>query len=89
MQRPRRPASLHDANYARLVEALVDKRLKAGLTQQAVADALGWNQSIVAKIETVQRRIDVIELIRMADVIGFDPARFVRTTQADMRRRTR
>jgi len=73
-----RTASLHDEAYALFVQALVDRRIKSGKSQQAVADALGWQQSIIAKIESVQRRLDIIELIRIADVIGFDPARLVR-----------
>jgi transcriptional regulator with XRE-family HTH domain len=73
-----RTASLHDEAYALFVEALVVRRTQSGMSQQAVADALGWNQSIIAKIENVQRRLDVIELIRIATVIGFDPARLVR-----------
>ena len=59
-----RTVSLHDGAYARFVEKLVEKRLKSGLSQQAVAEQLGWNQSIISKIESVQRRLDVIELIR-------------------------
>jgi transcriptional regulator with XRE-family HTH domain len=79
-----RTASLHDDVYAHFVQLLVDKRVKSGLSQQAVADALGWNQSIIAKIETAQRRLDVIELIRIANVVGFDAARLVRDVQQIM-----
>lgn len=51
---------------------------------EEVADRLGWQQSVIAKIETAQRRIDMIELIRLAAVVGFDAARLVREIQADM-----
>lgn len=79
-----RTASLHDAAYRRFVEMLVEKRVAAGISQQALADALGWNQSIVAKIETAQRRLDVIELIRIAAVVGFDAGRLVRDLRTAM-----
>lgn len=79
-----RTASLHDDAYARFVQKLVDKRTKSGMSQQAVADALGWNQSIIAKIETTQRRLDVIEFVRIAGVVGFDPARLVREIENDI-----
>lgn len=79
-----RTVSLHDGAYARFVEKLVEKRLKSGLSQQAVAEQLGWNQSIIAKIESVQRRLDVIELIRIARVVGFDPARLIREIDSDV-----
>lgn len=73
---PRKPwtASLHDGAYKAFVEILVQKRDKAGLSQQEVADRLGWNQSLVAKIETQQRRMDVAEFLRFANAVGFDPA---------------
>ncbi len=77
-----RVASLHDDRYQQFVELLVQRRKAAGLSQQSVADALGWNQSIIAKIETCQRRLDVIELIRLGAAIGFDVSRMV----ADVRR---
>lgn len=82
--RKSRVASLHDDAYVSFVNALVKKRVKSGISQQALADALGWNQSIIAKIESVQRRLDVIELIRIANVVGFDPARLVKETHGAM-----
>lgn len=77
-------ASLHDEAYARFVEALIRHRKNAKLSQQQVAAELGWQQSVIAKIETVQRRVDMIELIRIAEVVGFDAARLVRETRVDM-----
>jgi transcriptional regulator with XRE-family HTH domain len=79
-----RVASLHDDRYQQFVELLVSRRKAAGLSQQSVAEALGWNQSIVAKIETCQRRLDVIELIRMADAIGFDATRLINDVRRAM-----
>jgi transcriptional regulator with XRE-family HTH domain len=81
-----RTASLHDEAYAVFVQGLIDRRIKSGKSQQAVADALGWNQSIIAKIENVQRRLDIIELIRIAEVVGFDPARLVKDVQQQLSR---
>lgn len=84
-----RTRSLHDEAYALFVQALVEKRIKSGLSQQALADALGWNQSIVARVESVQRRLDIIELIHISKVIGFDPARFVREAERIVARQDR
>lgn len=82
-----RTASLHDDEYASFVTTLVELRSNSGLSQRQVAVALGWNQSVVAKIETKQRRIDIIELVRMAEVIGFDAAKLVRGVQREFRSR--
>jgi transcriptional regulator with XRE-family HTH domain len=57
----------------RLRLLLTEKRKHAGLTQAFVADRLGKPQSFVSKYETGERRVDVVEFLRLADVIGFDP----------------
>ncbi len=62
--------SLHDDRYVALVTALIDLRDRAGLTQQDVADRLGRPQSFVAKYETLQRRLDAIELVDVVLAIG-------------------
>lgn len=82
-----RVASLHDEAYQEFVELLVVRRKAAELSQQELADLLGWNQSIVAKIETAQRRIDIIELIRLADAAGFDVTRLVNEAKKILVRR--
>jgi len=55
------------------VALLIDKRKAAGLTQDDLAKAMGEHQSFVARLESGQRRIDVIEYVTLAQVIGFDP----------------
>ena len=42
------------------------------MTQTKLADALGEYQSFVARLESGQRRLDVIEFIRLAEILGFD-----------------
>ncbi|SEL67357.1 Helix-turn-helix domain-containing protein [Roseovarius azorensis] len=55
-----------------LCRALVDARTKAGLGQEDLAAKLNCHQSLVARIESGQRRIDVVELVVLARAIGFD-----------------
>jgi hypothetical protein len=43
-----------------------------------VAKQLGRYQSFVATIEAGQRRVDIVELLDLADAIGFDAATLVR-----------
>lgn len=57
-----------------LCKALADARNRAGLNQKDVAARLRCHQSLVARIESGQRRIDVVELIVLARAIGFDPS---------------
>ncbi|MDX1207498.1 helix-turn-helix domain-containing protein [Sinorhizobium medicae] len=56
-----------------LVALLIEKRKIAGLTQDDLAKAVGEHQSFIARLESGQRRIDVIEYVTLAQVIGFDP----------------
>ena len=56
-----------------LCQALVDARKRAGLGQDDLADRLKCHQSLVARIESGERRIDVVELVVLARAIGFDP----------------
>lgn len=76
--------SLHDPAYAGFVKMLVELRVGSGKKQREVAKALGWNQSVVSKIETRQRRIDVVELIRVMEALGADPVTLVREIQREL-----
>ena len=56
-----------------LCQALVDARIKAGLGQDELATKLRCHQSLIARLESGQRRVDVVELVVLARAIGFDP----------------
>ncbi|HEY0003842.1 MAG TPA: helix-turn-helix transcriptional regulator [Pyrinomonadaceae bacterium] len=71
-----------DDIYERLGSLLVEKRKKSGLSQQEVADRLGRPQTYVSKCELGTRRMDVVEFLKMADVVGFDPAALIRKLKA-------
>lgn len=45
----------------------------AGLNQTELAKALGQFQSFIARVESGERRVDVIEFLDIAKAIGFDP----------------
>lgn len=58
--------SYWSAAYTRLRQRLVQARELAGLTQRDAAKRLGRSQSFVAKSESGERRVDVIELAEFA-----------------------
>lgn len=60
-----------------LISVLIAKREEAGLTQTQLANALGEYQSFVARLESGQRRVDVIEFIELARVLNFTAARVI------------
>lgn len=63
---------------AALARLLRDLREQAGLTQEDVAGRLGVTQSTISKIETAERRLDLVELRQFADAIGLDLTTVVR-----------
>ena len=65
--------SIHGPEHLALRELLVEARKAAGLTQQQVAEKLGRPQSFVAKYEGGERRLDVLEFVAVARVLGRDP----------------
>jgi len=59
--------------YKDLIARLVQLRRDAGVTQAAVAEALGTDQSQVSKLERGERRLDVIDYVRYCRAIGTNP----------------
>ncbi|MFT8680415.1 helix-turn-helix domain-containing protein [Gluconacetobacter sp.] len=54
------------------MKLLIAARRDKGLTQATLAERLGKPQSYVAKYETGERRIDVIEFLDITDAIGIN-----------------
>ena len=65
---------------------LVRVREHAGLKQREVADRLGLPASYLSKIEAGTRRLDVIELVRIAEAIGSDPAEIIRELREELKK---
>lgn len=59
----------HNRDYAAFRDRLVLARTEAGLSQQAVADLLKKPQSWVSKNESGERRVDAVELAKLARVL--------------------
>jgi transcriptional regulator with XRE-family HTH domain len=66
------PKSLNSPRHELVKSALIEQRKAAGMTQSEVAEKLGRPQSYIAKVEGGERRIDIVELIDLAQVIGLD-----------------
>ena len=65
--------SLHTQEYDHFRHLLVNARLASNRTQVEVAEKLGRPQSFVAKYEGGERRLDVVEFIRVCDALDVDP----------------
>lgn len=65
-----------------LCDALIAARKSAGFTQAQLADGLECHQSFVARVESGQRRIDVVELIVISRAIGASPKEVLALVEA-------
>src|SRR3954468_24089139 len=70
--------TLGSRRHKALIALLIERREAAGLTQTQLADRLGEYQSFVARLESGQRRVDVVEFLELAEVLGFDAGKALR-----------
>lgn len=64
--------SLHSTEYEKFRYLIQEARENSGLTQSQLASRLGKPQSYVSKYESGERRIDVVEFVKICNVIGVD-----------------
>jgi transcriptional regulator with XRE-family HTH domain len=57
---------------------LKERRQRADLSQQEVADRIGRGQTFVSAVERGQHRVNVLEFLDFAEAIGFDAAATLR-----------
>lgn len=74
--------SFHALVYGRLIDALVDARKSANLTQEEVGRRIGSRQTFVSKFELGERRLDVAEFIKVSRAIGADPHELIRQAES-------
>jgi len=76
---PRADKSLHSEAHLALCAMLKQARLKAGLKQQELAKQLKRPQSFVAKVESGERRLDVVQFVLYVAELKQEPIAFLRT----------
>jgi hypothetical protein len=69
--------SIHDPRYAQLIQRLVTLREKVETTQTELAERLRKPQSYVAKVENLDRRLDVVEIADWLTALQTSPQRFM------------
>ena len=67
---------------AALVAALVEARKAAGMSQASLAQRLRCQQSLIARIESGERRIDMVEFSILSRALGADSADILRRVAA-------
>lgn len=77
--------TIHSKNYRALIRHLRDARVSQGVTQKQLAELLGCNQTIISKIETLERRIDIIELRTICQNIGISFIDFIINIEKELK----
>lgn len=72
-------ATIYDQRYIRLIEHLTKVRKNLGVTQAQLAKSLTVEQSMISKVEGIERRLDVIELSDWLFALGYDRVQFLRS----------
>jgi transcriptional regulator with XRE-family HTH domain len=64
--------TIHNELYTNLIEKLCQERKRLGLSQTEVASFMNMTQSEISKIESNERRIDVLELKELLSIYRID-----------------
>jgi transcriptional regulator with XRE-family HTH domain len=70
--------TIRTKRHAKLVEGLIEAREAAGIRQADLARMVGKTQTFVARFESGQRRIDLVEAAALCEIYGVDPLKFFR-----------
>ena len=66
--------SIHHKLHKNLRDTLIGARIGLGLSQRDLAERLGVTHSVVGKVETGDRRLDVIEFYEYTSELGLVPS---------------
>jgi len=83
MKKFRQP--IYDREQTILREWLIERRKEAQLTQRELAEILGVVYSLVGKVETGERRLDVVELIQYCSGLKVDPVQLIKVLKKEMK----
>ena len=73
----RRPG-VTSPSYETAINMLIVARKQAGLSQRELADRLGKPRSFVSKLESRERRLDIVEFVALTRALGLDTAAVAR-----------
>ena len=76
--------SIHSHLYHQVIGRLRSKREMGGVTQAQLAELLKVNQAFISKIETCERRLDIIELHHICQVLGISFVGFIQEVDRDI-----
>lgn len=69
--------TIHSDKNKKLIETIKKIRNEKGFTQLELANKLSKPQSFISKIESGERRVDLIELEKICHLLGIDLIDFI------------
>ena len=72
----RKASARFSPEYGILLELLIELRLKAGVTQQQVADKVGKTQAHISLWERREREIGVVDACKWCEAVGIGVSEF-------------
>lgn len=78
--------NIYQPCYKIFIECLRDFRLQSKMTQQELASALGCRQAYISKYEQGQKRLDIIEIRRICNVLGISLVDFIQEFETRLRK---
>jgi transcriptional regulator with XRE-family HTH domain len=67
---------MHLKEYRMLIDRLRARREEMGIPQDKLSKTLGRTRTFVSKVELGERRLDILEFIHYAHVLGIEPKEF-------------
>lgn len=65
--------SVHSPRNVALRNFWIEQRLRLGMSQRALAEKLNVTHSLIGKVETGDRRLDILEVIQYSHALELDP----------------
>ena len=70
--------TIYNEIYLRLIADMRQARVDIGLTQSQLANLIGVRQSYISKYEAGQKRLDIVELVTLCNILKLDVVEIVK-----------
>jgi hypothetical protein len=76
--------SINNPAYKNLITGLINARCAAKISQATLSGRMARHQSYVSKVETHERRLDVVEYVEWVRALEMDPTPLIASVADDL-----